>query len=225
MAWVQSPPTRSFPRHWLAFDLAPSLGAIRDGTVPASGPAANDTAQHDRGGALRAGIGTHCSILSFAAHGHVLDLNAAWFVVASKEWLFRIMHKVVDQQNSPMLHANAYHYRSDAYSSLHCHWTLSEARIIFSRHLSLLYFFAHLFFLSWFLSSYSNKASQYSRVYIVSAPELVLQSLSSSLDKLRKDSHLTSSFLHVRDLRAAAGSQLCVNVLVGVPGSLTAFLN
>ena len=54
-------------------------------------------------------------------HGHVLDLNAAWFAAASivsKEWLFRITRKVADQENSPVLLANAYHHRSDAYSSV-----------------------------------------------------------------------------------------------------------
>ena len=57
-----------------------------------------------------------------------------------------------------------------------------------------------------------------------SAPEPVLQSLSSSLDKLHEDSHLTCSFLHVRDRRAAAGSQLFVD-FHGVLGTLMAFLN
>jgi divalent metal cation (Fe/Co/Zn/Cd) transporter len=55
------------------------------------------------------------------SHGHVLDLNAAWFAAASiisKEWLFRITRKVADQENSPVLLANAYHHRSDAYSSV-----------------------------------------------------------------------------------------------------------
>jgi divalent metal cation (Fe/Co/Zn/Cd) transporter len=54
-------------------------------------------------------------------HGHVLDLNAAWFAAASivsKEWLFRITRKVADEENSPVLLANAYHHRSDAYSSV-----------------------------------------------------------------------------------------------------------
>jgi divalent metal cation (Fe/Co/Zn/Cd) transporter len=56
-----------------------------------------------------------------------------------------------------------------------------------------------------------------------SVPEPVLRSLSRSLDKLREDPHLKSSFLHVRDLRARrAGSQLFVNLHVGVPGILTA---
>ncbi len=55
------------------------------------------------------------------AHTHVLDLNAAWFAAASivsKEWLFRITRKVADEENSPVLLANAYHHRSDAYSSV-----------------------------------------------------------------------------------------------------------
>ena len=54
-------------------------------------------------------------------HGYVLDLNASWFVAASivsKEGLFCIARKVADQENSPILLANAYHYRSDAYSSV-----------------------------------------------------------------------------------------------------------
>ena len=57
-----------------------------------------------------------------------------------------------------------------------------------------------------------------------SAPEPVLRSLSGSLDKLREDPHLKSSFLYFRSLRARrAGSQLFVDLHVGVPGSLTAF--
>jgi Cation efflux family len=50
-----------------------------------------------------------------------VDLNAAWFATASivsKEWLFRITCRVADQENSPVLLANAYHHRSDAYSVL-----------------------------------------------------------------------------------------------------------
>ena len=55
------------------------------------------------------------------AHVNALDLNAAWFAAASvvaKEWLFQITRKVADQENSPVLLANAYHHRSDAYSSV-----------------------------------------------------------------------------------------------------------
>lgn len=54
-------------------------------------------------------------------HAHALDPNAAWFAavsVVSKEWLFRITRKVAEQENSPVLLANAYHHRSDAYSSV-----------------------------------------------------------------------------------------------------------
>ncbi len=57
-----------------------------------------------------------------------------------------------------------------------------------------------------------------------SAPEPVLRSLSSSLDRLCEDPDLKSSFLHARGLRARrAGSQLFVDLHVGVPGTLTAF--
>lgn len=54
------------------------------------------------------------------AHEHALDPNAAWFAligVLTKEWLFRATKKVADEESSPVLYANAYHHRSDAYSS------------------------------------------------------------------------------------------------------------
>jgi divalent metal cation (Fe/Co/Zn/Cd) transporter len=54
-------------------------------------------------------------------HEHdVLDPNAAWFAaigVLAKEWLYRITKKVADEENSPVLLANAIHHRSDVYSS------------------------------------------------------------------------------------------------------------
>jgi len=55
-----------------------------------------------------------------AAGAGVLDPNAAWFAavsVVAKEWLFRITRKVATEEGSPVLMANAYHHRSDAYSS------------------------------------------------------------------------------------------------------------
>ncbi|KAH9978788.1 hypothetical protein BGW80DRAFT_1280928 [Lactifluus volemus] len=55
------------------------------------------------------------------AHANALDMNAAWFAAASivaKEWLFQITRKVAEHENSPVLMANAYHHRSDAYSSV-----------------------------------------------------------------------------------------------------------
>ena len=54
-------------------------------------------------------------------HEHALDPNAAWFAligVLAKEWLFRATKKVAEEESSPVLFANAYHHRSDAYSSL-----------------------------------------------------------------------------------------------------------
>ncbi|KAJ6593980.1 cation efflux family-domain-containing protein [Mycena capillaripes] len=55
------------------------------------------------------------------SHAHGVDPNALWFAalgVLSKEWLYRITKRVADQENSPVLLANAIHHRSDAYSSL-----------------------------------------------------------------------------------------------------------
>ncbi|KAF9451930.1 mitochondrial iron ion transporter [Macrolepiota fuliginosa MF-IS2] len=54
------------------------------------------------------------------SHVHAVDVNAAWFAaigVIVKEWLYWITKRVADQENSPVLLANAIHHRSDAYSS------------------------------------------------------------------------------------------------------------
>jgi len=53
-------------------------------------------------------------------HGHALDPNAAWFAgigIIAKEWLYRATKKVAQEENSPVLYANAVHHRSDAWSS------------------------------------------------------------------------------------------------------------
>ncbi|KAF8492330.1 cation efflux family-domain-containing protein [Russula emetica] len=159
------------------------------------------------------------------AHGHVLDLNAAWFAAASivsKEWLFRITRKVADQENSPVLLANAYHHRSDAYSSV-----VALVAILGSGWfpaLPLDPIGGFLVSIVIFQQGLSIFKGAFYEMTDASAPEPVLRSLSSSLDKLREDSHLKSSFLHFRGLRARrAGSQLFVNLHVGIPGSLTAF--
>ena len=58
--------------------------------------------------------------LSHHSHVESVDPNAAWFAAISvlvKEWLYRITKSVADDENSPVLLANAIHHRSDAYSS------------------------------------------------------------------------------------------------------------
>ncbi|KAG2233376.1 cation efflux family-domain-containing protein [Thamnidium elegans] len=58
--------------------------------------------------------------LTTQGHGGVLDPNAAWFALASviiKEWLYRATIKVGVSERSEVLIANAWHHRSDAYSS------------------------------------------------------------------------------------------------------------
>ena len=181
-------------------------------------------------------------------HGHVLDMNAAWFAAASivsKEWLFRITRKVADQEHSLVLLANAYHHRSDAYSSvvalvaiLGSGWfpalpldPIGGAYIFtHGRHLSLpllMFSFSWIGFLVSiviFQQGLSIFKGAFHEMTDASAPEPVLRSLSGSLDKLREDPRLRSSFLHVRGLRARrAGSQLFVDLRVGVSGTLTAF--
>ncbi|KAF9033253.1 cation efflux protein [Hymenopellis radicata] len=62
-------------------------------------------------------------VISHHHHGHVhsVDPNAAWFALLSvvvKESMFRLTKKVADEERSSVLLANAYHHRSDAYSSV-----------------------------------------------------------------------------------------------------------
>ncbi len=45
-------------------------------------------------------------------------LMAAIFSIAAKEWLYRVTQKAAIQSNSPALYANAWHHRSDAFSSI-----------------------------------------------------------------------------------------------------------
>ncbi|KAG0185018.1 hypothetical protein DFQ28_010085 [Apophysomyces sp. BC1034] len=61
------------------------------------------------------------SLLHSHSHGGVLDPNAAWFALASvivKEWLYRATIKVGNSERSDVLIANAWHHRSDAFSSV-----------------------------------------------------------------------------------------------------------
>ncbi|KAI8077821.1 cation efflux family-domain-containing protein [Halteromyces radiatus] len=53
--------------------------------------------------------------------GNILDPNAAWFALASvgvKEWLYHATLKVGKSEHSDVLVANAWHHRSDAFSSM-----------------------------------------------------------------------------------------------------------
>ena len=45
-------------------------------------------------------------------------LMAALFSIAAKEWLYRVTRKAAIQSHSPALYANAWHHRSDAFSSI-----------------------------------------------------------------------------------------------------------
>jgi len=49
---------------------------------------------------------------------HLGILIAAMISVAAKEWLYRITRKVAIRSHSPALYANAWHHRSDAFSSV-----------------------------------------------------------------------------------------------------------
>ncbi|CEP15295.1 hypothetical protein [Parasitella parasitica] len=99
---------------WHSFDLLLA-------TLQTAGPLASDAA------AAAAVVSSSAADSTAAAsprhthgHGGVLDPNAAWFALVSvliKEWLYRATIKVGEAERSEVLMANAWHHRSDAYSS------------------------------------------------------------------------------------------------------------
>lgn len=161
---------------------------------------------------------------SHAHHAHALDLNAAWFAavsVVSKEWLFRITRKVAEQESSPVLLANAYHHRSDAYSSVVALVAILGSGLFPT--LPLDPFGGLVVSLVIFRQGLSILKGAFWEMTDASAPDSVLQSLSRSLNRLVEDPSLSTCLLHVHDLRARrAGSQLFVSVSAGVPGNVTA---
>ncbi|EJD52748.1 cation efflux protein [Auricularia subglabra TFB-10046 SS5] len=77
---------------------------------------------------LQALVPSHETLHAAHSHGHshghghglALDPNAAWFALASvlcKEYLYRLTKRIAIEEHSPVLHANALHHRSDAYTS------------------------------------------------------------------------------------------------------------
>ncbi|KAI9495317.1 cation efflux protein [Zychaea mexicana] len=80
---------------------------------------------HDAAAATTDAAATTAATTAKVGHGHhhggdILDPNAAWFAgisVIAKEWLYRATIKVGNSERSEVLIANAWHHRSDAYSS------------------------------------------------------------------------------------------------------------
>ncbi|KAI8970094.1 hypothetical protein BDF20DRAFT_826513 [Mycotypha africana] len=99
---------------WHSFDLL--ITALQTSGFLLSDTSAAATA------AIESVASTSTPNIEHAQHGHggVLDPNAAWFALASvivKEWLYRATVKVGRAERSEVLMANAWHHRSDAYSS------------------------------------------------------------------------------------------------------------
>ncbi|KAN0128130.1 CDF metal transporter 4 [Lactarius tabidus] len=157
-------------------------------------------------------------------HAHALDMNAAWFAavsVVAKEWLFRITRKVAEQESSPVLFANAYHHRSDAYSSVVALIAILGSGLFPTLPLDPIGGLIVSFVI--FGQGLSILKGAFREMTDASASDSVLQSLSRSLNRLLEDPCLSGSLLHVHDLRARrAGSQLFVDVSAGVPGNVTA---
>ena len=171
-------------------------------------------------------------------------MNAAWFAavsVVAKEWLFRITRKVAEQESSPVLLANAYHHRSDAYSSVVALVAILGSGLfptlpldpIGGTYRPRFIVFSPLFtdgsptglLVSFviFGQGLSILKGAFWEMTDASVSDSVLQSLYRPLNRLVDAPRLSTPLLHVRDLRARrAGSQLFVDLSAGVPGNVTA---
>ncbi|KAH9176581.1 mitochondrial iron ion transporter [Lactarius sanguifluus] len=162
---------------------------------------------------------------SHAHHAHALDLNAAWFAavsVASKEWLFRITRKVAEQESSPVLLANAYHHRSDAYSSFVALVAILGSGLFPTLPLDPIGGLIVSFVI--FGQGLSVLKGAFWEMTDASVSNSVLQSLSRPLNRLVEDPRWSTCLLHVHDVRARrAGAQLFVDFSAGVPEYVTAF--
>ncbi|GAN01813.1 cation efflux family [Mucor ambiguus] len=105
---------------WHSFDLLLATlqtagPLVSDTTATVVAAASTNVAENATPAAAAAASPPHVH-----GHGGVLDPNAAWFALASvliKEWLYRATIKVGRSERSEVLMANAWHHRSDAYSS------------------------------------------------------------------------------------------------------------
>ncbi|OZJ04288.1 hypothetical protein BZG36_02578 [Bifiguratus adelaidae] len=106
-------------------------GALNSNALPdaavASAPTSHASVDAGIAAAKEAHEGASLSnLLPFHSHAHehhdtLLNPNAAWFALASviiKEWLYQATIKVGKDERSDVLIANAWHHRSDAFSSI-----------------------------------------------------------------------------------------------------------
>ncbi|KAI0315141.1 cation efflux family-domain-containing protein [Amylostereum chailletii] len=191
-------------------------------TLSETSAALGADALHDALENVTAAAGHLPALLSHAhadAHGEgLLDPNAAWFAAASivgKEWLFRITRKVAREENSPVLMANAYHHRSDAYTSV-----VALAAIMGSSWFPSLPLdpiggvLVSIVILRQGLSIFAGAAKELTDA---GASPATLRALASALDPLVAPTP-DALVLKVHELRARrAGSQLFVDLAARVP--------
>jgi len=171
-------------------------------------------------------------VLPHHSHAHVeaVDPNAAWFAALSvlvKEWLYRITKSVADEENSPVLLANAVHHRSDAYSSCVALVAILGSWIFPKLPLDpiggLLVSFVIL------QQGISLLLGAWGDLTDAGVPAKTIKSLKLTLDPLLTAPSANSSLsisqpaiLAIRDLRARrAGSLIFVDLTAEVPKSLT----
>ncbi|KAI8576846.1 hypothetical protein K450DRAFT_254580 [Umbelopsis ramanniana AG] len=102
---------------WHSFDLM--MGVVQSSGVQETASAVVATAS-DPSTSPASPVAQQVASIS-DHHGHTLNPNAAWFALISivvKEWLYRATIKVGREEKSDVLIANAWHHRSDAFSSV-----------------------------------------------------------------------------------------------------------
>mmetsp|Transcript_9076 Transcript_9076/g.15081 ORF Transcript_9076/g.15081 Transcript_9076/m.15081 type:complete len:451 (+) Transcript_9076:901-2253(+) len=90
-----------------------ALATLRAGATQIPGIVAHGT--HHAAATAAVGGGTATAVVKIPS---LPALGLAAFSIASKEWLFRVTKRVGDSLNSQILIANAWHHRSDAFSSI-----------------------------------------------------------------------------------------------------------
>lgn len=159
------------------------------------------------------------------SHGHIdvhaVDPNAAWCAAISvliKEWLYRITKKVADEENSPVLLANAIHHRSDAYSSAVALFAILGSWIFPALPLDPIG--GLIVSVVILRQGISLAAGAVGDLTDASVPIRTQRSITQTLYRIKADA---PGLLSIRELRARrAGSLIFVDVVAEVDGKLTA---
>ncbi|ORZ09918.1 hypothetical protein BCR42DRAFT_381450 [Absidia repens] len=121
-----APTTTTLTSGGMIDSMANAVSSMTTSSIDATAVASSPTPSEVATPASSALSNTMSSLFHMDHHHHhhdsnALDPNAAWFALASvivKEWLYHATLKVGKSEHSDVLIANAWHHRSDGFSSL-----------------------------------------------------------------------------------------------------------